>query len=147
MRFTTTISPISTMYFGTSDEQCGSTEGCCTVSTPLVALLVLLSRRMMFDEGVRAREEEALVSITPANEIGRTSLVALDRQNHPRTVTLSDVVAANNQPITHCGIHRHLLSELSATESASSFREGGFRVEGPEPTPAAPIRQWRQRPG
>ena len=50
----------------------------------------------MFDESVRAREEEALVSIIPANEIRRASFVALDSQNQRCTVTLSDMVAANN---------------------------------------------------
>ena len=58
--------------------------------------LVLLSCRVMFDESVRAREEEALVSIIPANEIRRASFVALDSQNQRCTVTLSDMVAANN---------------------------------------------------
>jgi hypothetical protein len=69
----------------------------------------------MFDESVGAREEEALVTIVvPLHKIRRPALVAFDRQDQSRTVTLTDMVAANNQPITLCGLHRHLPSDRSA---------------------------------
>ena len=88
---------------------------------------------MVFDESVGARKEKALVTIVvPLHAIRRPALVAFDRQDQSRTVTLADMVAANDQPITLCCMHRISYPSLRLSKSASSNSSGRFRFESPE---------------
>ena len=88
---------------------------------------------MVFDESVGARKEKALVTIVvPLHAIRRPALVAFDRHDQSRTVTLADMVAANDQPISLCCMHRISYPSLRLSKAASSNSSDRFRVESPE---------------
>jgi hypothetical protein len=76
----------------------------------------LRNRRQVLDDRVRAREEDALVPVIPANEIRGTAVFTLDGQNQGAPIGISNMVAAYDQPITYCRAHRLLLSERIAHE-------------------------------
>ena len=84
---------------------------------------------MVFDESIGARKEKALVTIVvPLHAIWRPAAVAFDRHDQSRTVTLADMVAANDHPITLCCLHRISHPRLRSSRLSLVLLSG--RVQG-----------------
>jgi hypothetical protein len=62
--------------------------------------------RDVLDRGIGAREEEALVPVVvPADEVGRSTVLAADLEDLGIAVGFADVMTLDDQPVSNVRVH------------------------------------------